>query len=134
MRIPLHALDGGRIGIAAQSVGIARGARDEARRYARDRTAFGKRVKARRLTPGPPMELAHPEAILRMVEAGLGAAVLPEGFQKRSGTRVTEIRSFRVKRRLGLVTRKGETPSEAARVFRDLIIAGAKQRARGTKR
>jgi alkylation response protein AidB-like acyl-CoA dehydrogenase len=44
MRIPLNALDGGRIGIAAQSVGIAQGAFDEARRYARERTAFGKPI------------------------------------------------------------------------------------------
>ncbi|MFQ5669871.1 MAG: acyl-CoA dehydrogenase family protein [Acidobacteriota bacterium] len=42
MRIPLHSLDGGRIGIAAQAVGIAAGAQNEALRYARERTAFGR--------------------------------------------------------------------------------------------
>ncbi len=42
MRIPLNALDSGRIGIASQAVGIAQGARDEAVRYARERTAFGR--------------------------------------------------------------------------------------------
>ncbi len=86
-------------------------------------------LKARGLAPRTPMELAHPEAILRMVEAGLGAAVLPERFPERSGARVTEIRSFRVRRRLGLVVRRGETPSEAARVFRDLVLAGSPKRA-----
>jgi alkylation response protein AidB-like acyl-CoA dehydrogenase len=44
MKIPLNALDGGRIGIAAQSVGIARGARDEALRYAKERVAFGRPI------------------------------------------------------------------------------------------
>jgi butyryl-CoA dehydrogenase len=44
MRIPLNALDGGRIGIAAQSVGIAMGARNEAVKYAAERTTFGKPI------------------------------------------------------------------------------------------
>ncbi len=38
----LHTLDGGRIGIAALSVGIALAALEEARRYAQERQAFGK--------------------------------------------------------------------------------------------
>ena len=44
MRIPLHSLDGGRIGIAAQSVGIAQGTFDLARSYAGERQAFGKPI------------------------------------------------------------------------------------------
>ncbi|MFQ5700452.1 MAG: acyl-CoA dehydrogenase family protein [Acidobacteriota bacterium] len=44
MHIPFHSLDGGRIGIAAQSVGIARGAMDLACAYARERHAFGKPI------------------------------------------------------------------------------------------
>lgn len=44
MRIPLNALDGGRIGIAAQAVGIAVGAHEEAVKYALERTAFGKPI------------------------------------------------------------------------------------------
>ena len=44
MRIPLASLDSGRIGIAAQSVGIARGAFDLARAYARERETFGKPI------------------------------------------------------------------------------------------
>jgi butyryl-CoA dehydrogenase len=42
--IALGTLDGGRIGIAAQAVGIAAGAFDKARRYARERTSFGKPI------------------------------------------------------------------------------------------
>jgi len=40
-RIALHTLDGGRIGIAAQALGIAQGAFDEALRYSKERTQFG---------------------------------------------------------------------------------------------
>jgi alkylation response protein AidB-like acyl-CoA dehydrogenase len=39
--IALATLDGGRIGIAAQAVGIAAGAYERSVRYARERTAFG---------------------------------------------------------------------------------------------
>jgi butyryl-CoA dehydrogenase len=44
LRIALSALDGGRIGIAAQAVGLAQGALDESARYARSRKAFGKSI------------------------------------------------------------------------------------------
>jgi butyryl-CoA dehydrogenase len=44
MKIALAGLDGGRIGIAAQSVGIAQEAFDEAIRYARERRQFSTRI------------------------------------------------------------------------------------------
>ncbi len=44
LKIALGALDGGRVGIAAQAVGIAQGAFEEAVRYARQRRAFGKTI------------------------------------------------------------------------------------------
>lgn len=43
-RIAMATLDGGRVGIAAQAVGIARGAFEEARRYARERQQFGRAI------------------------------------------------------------------------------------------
>ncbi|MBI2217451.1 MAG: acyl-CoA dehydrogenase [Candidatus Rokubacteria bacterium] len=43
-KIAMAALDGGRIGIAAQAVGIAAGAFEKARRYAKERTSFGKPI------------------------------------------------------------------------------------------
>ena len=43
-RIALSNLEGGRIGIAAQAVGMARSAFDAARAYAREREAFGKPI------------------------------------------------------------------------------------------
>jgi hypothetical protein len=42
--IAMHALAGGRIGIAAQAIGIATAAYTEAIRYAKDRKAFGKPI------------------------------------------------------------------------------------------
>jgi butyryl-CoA dehydrogenase len=41
LKIALEALDGGRIGIASQSVGLAQGALETATRYAKQRRAFG---------------------------------------------------------------------------------------------
>lgn len=43
-KIALHTLDGGRIGIAAQAVGIAQAALEESARYANERKAFGKAI------------------------------------------------------------------------------------------
>jgi len=45
LRIALSNLEGGRIGIAAQAVGIARAAFDAARTYANERVQFGKPIK-----------------------------------------------------------------------------------------
>lgn len=43
-KIALKTLDGGRIGIAAQAVGIAQAALEESARYANERKAFGKAI------------------------------------------------------------------------------------------
>ena len=43
-RLAMMALDGGRIGIASQAVGIARGALEQAIAYARDRVQFGQPI------------------------------------------------------------------------------------------
>jgi butyryl-CoA dehydrogenase len=42
--IAMQTLDGGRIGIAAQALGIAQGAMDETIKYAKERTQFGKSI------------------------------------------------------------------------------------------
>ena len=45
-RIAMGALDGGRIGIAAQAVGIAQGALNEAIKYGKERKQFGKPINS----------------------------------------------------------------------------------------
>ena len=45
-KIAMKALDGGRIGIAAQAVGIAQGALNEAVRYVKERIQFGRPIAA----------------------------------------------------------------------------------------
>ena len=45
-RIAMGALDGGRIGIAAQAVGIAQGALNEAIKYGKERKQFGKTINS----------------------------------------------------------------------------------------
>jgi len=44
LKIALSALDGGRIGIAAQAVGLAQGALDESVKFAKSRKAFGQSI------------------------------------------------------------------------------------------
>src|SRR5215470_3237711 len=44
LKIALSALDGGRIGIGAQAVGLAQGALEESVKYAKQRRAFGKSI------------------------------------------------------------------------------------------
>jgi butyryl-CoA dehydrogenase len=44
LKIALGALDGGRMGIAAQAVGLAQGALEESIKYAKQRRAFGKTI------------------------------------------------------------------------------------------
>ena len=51
--VAMATLDGGRIGIAAQAVGIAQAAFDAARAYALERSTFGKRISDH---PGDPVQ------------------------------------------------------------------------------
>jgi butyryl-CoA dehydrogenase len=44
LKIALESLDGGRVGIAAQAVGLAQGATEAAARYAKQRRTFGKPI------------------------------------------------------------------------------------------
>ena len=44
LKIALHTLDGGRIGIAAQALGLGEGAINEAIKYTKERVQFGKRI------------------------------------------------------------------------------------------
>ena len=45
-KIAMHTLDGGRVGVAAQAIGIAEGAFEETVRYMKERVQFGKQLSA----------------------------------------------------------------------------------------
>ena len=65
LKVALLALDGGRIGIAAQAIGIARGAFEATRRYVKERHQFGaplasrQAVQFRLATMATELEAAH---------------------------------------------------------------------------
>lgn len=75
----------------------------------------------RGMTPATAMELSHPEAMARLVEAGLGAAVLPRRVLMPGAGHVEEVPGFALARRLGLVMRPGESHSPALSAFRALL-------------
>jgi alkylation response protein AidB-like acyl-CoA dehydrogenase len=82
-RVFLTVLDGGRVGIAAMSVGLAQGALEQSMAYARERTAFGRPI-------------AHQQAIqfkLAELKTQIGAARLltyRAAAMKDAGKRYTE--------------------------------------------
>lgn len=85
------------------------------------RGLIDRELAGRGLTPRVAMELGYPEAIRGLVEAGLGAAILPERVVARGRTGLTRVAGFRLRRGLGLVHRAGEDPSGAARAFAGLL-------------
>jgi butyryl-CoA dehydrogenase len=60
-RIALSNLEAGRIGIAAQSVGMARAAFECAVQYAKDRETFGKPIIEHQAVSFPPRRHGHPD-------------------------------------------------------------------------
>ena len=79
-RIALSNLEGGRIGIAAQSVGMARAAFEVARDYARERQAFGKAIIEHQAVAFRLADMATQIAVARQMvhhAAGLREAGMP---------------------------------------------------------
>jgi alkylation response protein AidB-like acyl-CoA dehydrogenase len=66
-RIALSALDGGRIGIAAQATGTIRAALDASARYARERTAFGVPIGQHQAVAFMLADMATEEAASRLM-------------------------------------------------------------------
>jgi len=66
-RIALAALDGGRIGIAAQATGTIRAALDASTRYARDRTTFGVQIGQHQAIGFMLADMATDEAAARLL-------------------------------------------------------------------
>ena len=85
--IALDALDGGRIGIAAQAVGIAQAAYDVARAYALERKPFGRRLADHQAIAGKLVNMA-----VEIEAARLLTYRLPGGRTKASRTRPRERR------------------------------------------
>ncbi len=82
-KIAMMTLDGGRIGIAAQSLGIAEGALNEAKEYAKGRTQFGR----------PISKFQNTQFVLADMELGCEASRLltyQAAFQKDQGMRYTK--------------------------------------------
>jgi len=75
-RIALSNLEGGRIGIAAQAVGMARAAFEAARDYAAERTAFGQPIAAQQAVAFKLADMATKIAVARQML--LHAAALRE--------------------------------------------------------
>lgn len=75
-RIALSNLEGGRIGIAAQAVGMARAAFEAARAYAAERTAFGQPIAAQQAVAFKLADMATKIAVARQML--LHAAALRE--------------------------------------------------------
>ncbi len=67
--VAMSTLDGGRIGIAAQAVGIAQGAFEAALKYAKEREQFG--APDRRLPGDPVLPCRHGDGARRRPTAGL---------------------------------------------------------------
>jgi len=71
------------------------------------------------------MEIASPEAIKRLTQAGLGASVLPRLVVapeiRRGALQAIRIRSVRFQRTIGMVLRGEDSLSPAARVFLDMV-------------
>jgi DNA-binding transcriptional LysR family regulator len=71
------------------------------------------------------MEIASPEAIKRLTQAGLGASVLPRPIVapeiRRGALKVIRIRSVRFQRTIGMVLRGEDSLSPPARVFLDMV-------------
>jgi butyryl-CoA dehydrogenase len=82
-RIAMATLDGGRIGIAAQAVGIAQAAYDVALRYAQDRQAFGHRI-------GDFQAIQHKLANMSMEIDAARLLTLRAAWLKEQGRPVTE--------------------------------------------
>jgi alkylation response protein AidB-like acyl-CoA dehydrogenase len=82
-RIAMSTLDGGRIGIAAQAVGIARAGYEVAVEYAKERTAFGRKI-------GQFQAIQHKLANMSMEIDAARLLVLRAAWLKDQGLPVTE--------------------------------------------
>jgi len=92
MKIAFSSLDNGRIGIAALSVGIAQAALEEAKNYAKDRTAFGKPIAEFQAIQHKLADMATEVEAARLLT--LRAAAMKDAGHKQTGTYASMAKLF----------------------------------------
>jgi butyryl-CoA dehydrogenase len=126
-KIALSGLEGGRIGIASQSVGMARAAFEAALAYAKERESFGKpdlRPPGRAVPPGRHGDADRgraPADPARGIDEGCGPA-LPEGSGDGQAVRLRDGRARGLRRDAGVrrLRLRGRLPVE--RIYRDVRV------------
>lgn len=96
------------------------------RRDANARQVLDQAVQRRRQPLRPRFEVLHLFSVGRMVGAGLGVAVLPQSalpIVRSSRIATVDIRSPRIFRDIGLITRRGYRYSPAAKTFLEIFKA-----------
>jgi len=92
MKVAFSSLDNGRIGIAALSVGIAQAALEEARKYATDRTAFGKLIAEFQAIQFKLADMATQTEAARLLT--LRAAAAKDSGSKQTGVYASQAKLF----------------------------------------
>ncbi|MDQ3750664.1 MAG: acyl-CoA dehydrogenase family protein, partial [Acidobacteriota bacterium] len=92
MKVAFSSLDNGRIGIAALSVGIAQAAMEEAKNYAKDRTAFGQPIAEFQAIQHKLADMATEIEAARLLT--LRAAAMKDAGNKQTGTYASMAKLF----------------------------------------
>jgi len=92
MKVAFSSLDNGRIGIAALSVGIAQAALEEAKNYAKDRTAFGQPIAEFQAIQHKLADMATEIEAARLLT--LRAAAMKDAGNKQTGTYASMAKLF----------------------------------------
>lgn len=92
MKVAFGSLDNGRIGIAALSVGIAQAALEEAVKYAKDRTAFGRPIAEFQAIQHKLADMAMNTEAARLLT--LRAAAMKEANHKQTGVFSAQAKLF----------------------------------------
>ena len=90
-KIAMHTLDGGRIGIAAQALGIAEGALDRTIAYTKERKQFGKSIAAQQNTQ---FQLADMATKVQAAQLLVYKAAMAKATQKEYGVEAAQAKLY----------------------------------------
>ena len=90
-KIAMHTLDGGRIGIAAQALGIAEGALDRTIAYTKERKQFGKSIAAQQNTQ---LQLADMATKVQAAQLLVYKAAMAKANQKEYGFEAAQAKLY----------------------------------------